>query len=251
MSPIVRIDDKRWAVKVSGDIIDLAEAADLFGHGHQTIRDDVLPTKEEVALQADEFERLEHATEVHDAAERILVALNAVLYLEDPARRPLTISSVHQRGSDGNWSIAIFPKSASFRLRGGKIHGHTGSSVAPTPQSTWVDMGLTEEAIGGALSYLRGTPDWIALYQAYEAMDKDVSELESRIGPILGWPSRQQIRAFTRSAQLHRHSKSWCEKHRITSSGAMKFDDAATLVRSMAKIWIEWRRENSFTERSF
>lgn len=181
---------------------------------------------------------------MYDAAERILVSLYAVLYLEDPARTPLAISSIHRRGDDGNWSISFFAQSASVRLRGAKARGQAGSLGAPpspTPQSMWVQVGMNEEVVADVLSYLRGTPDWIALYKAYEAMNRDVSQLRSKRGPIPGWPSQGQINAFTRDAQLHRHSKAWCDKKGITSVGAIGFNDASALVRSMIKAWIESR----------
>jgi hypothetical protein len=224
MRQILEITGNRWAVRLSGDMIDLREAIERFGIGTQTVCDQVLPEGEAVVLQADEFESLEDATEVYDAAERILVAVNAVLYLDDPARKELSIASIHQRGSSGGWSIAIFPKSASYRFRGAKARGQAGSLVGsppPTQQSIWLQAGLNEETVTDALSYLRGTPDWIALYKAYEAINKDAIALKSIKGAIPGWPSQAEINAFTRDAQLHRHSKSWCEKKRITSTGAM------------------------------
>jgi hypothetical protein len=244
MSLILRTNDKRWAVRLSGEIIDLREATELFGSGCQIVRDEILPEREAVVLQADEFELLEEPREVYDAAERVLVPLNAVLYLDDPARSPLSIASVHRRNDDGYWSVAIFPESASFRLRGAKARGRAGSLGAPpppTPESIWVQAGLDEEVVADVLSYLRGTPDWIALYKAYEAMDKDVSAPRSIEAPIAGWPSQAQIKAFKRSAQLHRHSTSWCEKHQISKADAMSLDDASAVVRSMIKAWIEWR----------
>lgn len=233
-------------------MLDLREATELFGSGRQIVRDEVLPEREAIVLQADEFALLQEANEVYDAAERILVPPNAVLYLEDPARRPLSISSVHRRSDDGNWSVAIFPQSASVRLRGAKARGRAGNLGAPpppTPQSIWVQMGLNEEIVADVLSYLRGTPDWIALYKAYEAMNRDVSALRSGKEPILGWPSQTQINAFTRDAQLHRHSKAWCHKKGITSTGAMSFDEASALVRSMIRAWIEWRGQLGSTVR--
>ena len=225
-------------------MIDLREATELFGVGPQIVCDQVLPEEESVVLQADEFESLKDATEVHDAAERILVAVNAVLYLDDPARKELSIASIHQRGPNGGWSIAIFPKSASYRFRGAKARGQAGSlgdSPSPTPQSTWLQTGLNEEAVSDALSYLRGTPDWIALYKVYEVINRDVVALKSTKGVVPGWPSQTQINSFKRSAQLHRHSKSHCEKTGIASAGAMTFDAASALVRSTMKTWLEWR----------
>jgi hypothetical protein len=102
-------------------------------------------------------------------------------------------------------------------------------------------MSLGEDVVADVLSYLRGTPDWIALYKAYEAMNKDVNALKSGKGPVSGWPSQTKISAFRREAQLHRHSKAWCDANGITNTGAFSFNDASTLVRSMIKVWLEWR----------
>jgi hypothetical protein len=71
MPSILRIDGKRWAVRLSGEIIDLREAIELFGSGRQVVRDDVLPEREAIVLRADEFELLQEPNEVYDAAERI------------------------------------------------------------------------------------------------------------------------------------------------------------------------------------
>ena len=242
MSLILRTNDKRWAVRLSGEIIDLREATELFGSGCQIVRDEILPEREAVVLQADEFELLEEPREVYDAAERVLVPLNAALYLDDPARSPLSIASVHRRNDDGYWSVAIFPESGSFRVRVAKARlqiGNPGAAPPPTPQSIWVHAGLNEEVVADVLSYLRGMPDWIALYKAYEAMNRDVESLMPVKGPIRGWPSKARIKAFTRDAQLHRHSKATYKG--IKSAGAMTFDDASVLVRSMIKAWMEWR----------
>lgn len=231
---------------MSGETMDLSEATELFGRGSQIVCDGVLPEPEATVLQADEFESLQDAIEVRDAAERILVVINAVLYLEDPVRRPLTVSSVHKRGDDGGWSVAIFPVSASFRLRGAKARGqagYLGGRPPPTRQSGWVQLGLNEDVVADVLSYLRETPDWIALYKAYEAVNRDVNALQSRRGAIPGWPRQAQINAFSRDAQLHRHSKAWCEAKGIAGKGAMSLNEASAFVRSLIKTWIEWRSQ--------
>lgn len=66
---VLRIDGKRWAVRLSGELIDLNDAAELFASGCQTVRDDVLPEREAFVLQADEFEPLQQATDIYDAAQ--------------------------------------------------------------------------------------------------------------------------------------------------------------------------------------
>ena len=241
MPLVLEIGGRRWAVKLSGDGIDLQEATQLFRSGSQIVRAEVLPEPDAIVLQADEFELLEEAREVRDAAERILVPLNAILYLEDPIRKPIAISTVHRRNVDGCWNVTFFAQSASVRIRGAKaraLAGSLGAPIPPSPQSVWVQTALDQEDVADLLSYLRETPDWIALYKVYETLDKHIG---SRNVSITGWPSKSQISTFTRAAQLHRHSKAWNKKKGITAKDDMIFDDASALVRSMIRAWLEWR----------
>lgn len=61
-SIILRIDGERWAVRLSGEIIDLREATELFDSGRQIVRDQVLPERETVVLQADDLSCSTHLT---------------------------------------------------------------------------------------------------------------------------------------------------------------------------------------------
>jgi hypothetical protein len=90
-----------WVVELSGELIDLHDAVALFRDGTPTVQSAVLPHGEAVVLMADEFELLQAIPDVQIAAERMLVALNAVLYLEDPDRKPLSILGVHKRRANG------------------------------------------------------------------------------------------------------------------------------------------------------
>jgi hypothetical protein len=226
----------RWVVELAGDLIDLHDAVDLFRDGPATVESVVLPHREAVVLMADEFELLQTTADVQIAAERMLVVLNAVLYLEDRDRKPLNIFGVHKRRANGTWDIGMIASSASFRLRGGRLRGQHGG---PTRQSNWLQAGLRDEAVADVLSYLRGEPDWIALYKAYETMRLDIDTMNPIQGAIVGWPSKTQINAFTRDAQSHRHSAAYSKARK--SLNPMSFDEASNLIRSMVKIWIEWR----------
>jgi hypothetical protein len=238
----------KWAVRLAGEPVDLQEASELFRNGAAIVRSGVLPERHAEphakVLLAEEFESLQAIEDVHNAAERILNLVNAILYLEDPVRRPLTISSIHRRGENGAWGVAIIAASAHITLRGVKAYAHAGSLGSPEPpppQSKWIETGLKDDDVANVLSYLRGVPDWIELYRAYEAMNSDVNVHLSSKGPISAWPSKAKISEFTRDAQLHRHSKPWCDKAGIGSAGAMSLNDASALVRSMIRAWIEWR----------
>jgi hypothetical protein len=230
----------RWVVELSGELIDLHDAVDLFRDGSPTIQSGVLPHREAVILMADDFELLQAIPDVQIAAERMLVGLNAVLYLEDRDRKPLSISGVHKRRANGTWDIGMIVSGGSYRLRGARLRGQPGA-IGPTQQSNWLQAGLRDEIVADVLSYLRGEPDWIALYKAYEAMNKDANALRPTKGNVTGWASKAKISAFTGGAQLHRHSKTWCDRHDIKSEDSMGFDEASNLIRSMIKVWLEWR----------
>lgn len=235
----------RWAIGLSGEPLDLQEAAEQFCAGAVVVRNSVLPTStDRFVLLANEFGVLNKCEDVYNVAVRLLNLINAILFINEPARKPLTISGVHERAANGNWGVAIFVGSANVQIRGAKAYAHADNLGAPEPpprQTAWIELASTDDAVADVLSYLRGTPDWIDLYKAYEAMNADVNALKALKGPVLAWPPKSQISAFTRDAQLHRHSKPWCDKEGIKTENPMALNDASALVRAMTRAWIEWR----------
>jgi hypothetical protein len=224
----------RWAIDLHGEPMDLGEAAYLFARDAEVcIRTGIVPTNSAAtALVAKEFEPLLTPREVHSAGERIVDFLNGILFLDDPARQPITIGGVHERRPNGQWSTAIIVASAEMKLRGGKVR--FGVKEKTSPQTAWMVAGLNDEIVADVLTYLRGHPDWFDLYKAYEAMRADVGD---KSGPL--WPDEH--RDFRRDAQLHRHSREWCERKKIKRTGSMELEEARTLVRSMARAWLEWK----------
>lgn len=229
----------RWALDLHGNPIDLSEAAHLFARDAQVcIGTGIVPTNPTgTVLVAREFEPLSTPREVHSAGERIVDFLNGILFLDDPARQPITIGGVHERRPNGQWSVAIICASAEITLRGVKARGVVAGQASPPPaQTAWMAAGLNDEVVADVLTYLRGRPDWFDLYKAYEAMRQDVGT-RNQAGP--NWS--QEHREFSRDAQLHRHSREWCERRKIKRTGAMELAEARALVRSMARAWLEWK----------
>lgn len=227
----------RWAIDLHGEPMDLGEAAYLFAHDAEVcIRTGIAPTNSDATvLVAREFEPLLSPRDVHSAAERIVDYLNGILFVDDPDRQPITIGGVHERKPNGQWSTSVIVAGAHLKVRGGKVRFHASNqTLATAPQTHWMAAGLNHDIVADVLTYLRGYPDWFDLYKAYEAMCRDVGK---KPGPR--WP--EEHRDFSRDAQLHRHSREWCERMKINPTGAMELEQARTLVRAMARSWLEWK----------
>lgn len=229
----------RWAVALQGDPIDLEQAAYLFAHNTEVcIRSGIVPASPSATvLIAKEFDVPSTPRGVHDAAQRIVDFLNGILFVDDPARQPISTGGVHERRPDGKWNIAIICASGHVVLRGVSARGSVAGQPLPPPRQTlWMAAGLQDDTVADVLTYLRDKPDWFDLYKACEAMTRDVGRNNPK-GPK--WPS--DIGAFSRDAQLHRHSREWCERKGIKADGSMTLEDARSLIRSMAQAWLEWK----------
>jgi hypothetical protein len=241
MSASVLIVDpmpSRWAVELRGDSVDLTEAADLLGKDNQVcVRSGVVTGSPDVTLlSAKEFEVLPTAAEVHSAGERILALLNGILYVQEEARKPIAPGGVRERLPNGQWSITMLVASATFTLRGVKAGGVvSGQSTPPPREASWMTAGLDDDVVSDVLTYLRGQPDWFDLYKAFEAMNDDVGRRSTE----LNWPTVAERNEFKRDAQLHRHSREWCERKHIAWTGSMELAEARTLIRSMARAWLD------------
>lgn len=93
----------RWAVALQGDPIDPEQAAYLFAHNAEVcIRSGVVSASPSATvLIAKEFDALSTPRGVHDAAQRIVDFLNGILFVDDPARQPISTGGVHERRPDG------------------------------------------------------------------------------------------------------------------------------------------------------
>jgi hypothetical protein len=115
-SVVLHISDddlpSRWALELRGDAIDLADAARLFARDAEVcIR--IIPADPAVTvLSAREFESLSAAGDIHSAGDRIVDFLNGILFVQDPARKPVSIGGVRERRSNGQWGLAMIAASA-------------------------------------------------------------------------------------------------------------------------------------------
>jgi hypothetical protein len=247
-SVVLRIGDadlpSRWAIDLQGDQIDLTESVTLFARDAEIcIRTGIVSTNPAATvLVAREFEPLSTAEEVHTAGERIVDFLNGILFVQDPARKPISIGGIHERRPNGLWNVAILCASAHITLRGVKALGVVAGQHSPPPvQTAWMAAGLKDEVVADVLTYLRAQPDWFDLYKAYETMTKNTG----RNPTGLGWPSERQLSDFRKSAQLRRHSKEWCVRQKLDWPGPIELPEARTLIRSMAKAWLDWKCSTS------
>src|SRR5205807_4047010 len=219
-----------WAVALDGEQPDLQDAIRLFRNGSEiSVRDGTLPDVSQAVLMANEFEASSSALEVRNAAERLLNLLNGILFIEEPARRPLRLVGVYEKNPDGTWNAGANFASANVLLRGVKGTGVVSGAATP-PQAAWLAEGLDDDIVGDVLTYLRGLPDWFELYKAVETMEQDVERNPKRKRGKPAWPTKTSLRTFKRDSQLHRHSREWCGRKRIPTSNSMRLEDAVTLV---------------------
>ena len=81
----------RWAVALEGDAFDIEDARDLFAqHEEVQVRViEVAPDRNPTVLLTKDFESLSNHSEVFEASRRIFDFLNGIMFVRDPARKPL------------------------------------------------------------------------------------------------------------------------------------------------------------------
>jgi len=201
-------------------------------------------------LVTNEFESLSNHSEVFEASIRILDFLNGIMFVRDPARKPLQPGAIHERREDGRWSAGtILGKATAFENRD-RFFAPTvvlqapGSAPPPPaprpPHMVWMTEAIRDDTLADVLTFLRGEPDWFNLYKAFELMRDDINRsLGQDKAEQMGWPAKSTLDEFCESAQVHRHSRvKW---GRFDLSTAMKIDKARALVQSLARTWLDWR----------
>jgi hypothetical protein len=230
-----------WAVELLGHEFDLQDASELFASGG--VRVESLDDKR--VLLADDLGSLTNATQVHEAAKRLVDLVNGALFLHDAAREPVRIGAVREN-RNGKWNhhYVLVAEGLALRSRLGSVVVSLNGVVAPAktpPERAWVQHALSDDVVADVLSYLRERPDWFELYKAFEYMRDDINR---RLGDqhqveTMGWPGKSELDHFTESANVHRHSPpKW---GRLNPTTAMNPDDARPFIARLARIWLEWR----------
>jgi hypothetical protein len=235
---MLKAEDCTWAVGLGGETPDIDEAIQLFSQNNRaSVQKGILPLHlDRAVILAPEFNAFDSETDVHTAVGPILDMMNGILFIEEPARRPLAISSVHKRNSVGAYGVAVVMASANIKLRNLKT-SHLADSSTPPEQSAWLDEGAADIFVSDVLTYLRGAADWFDLYKVTETIKTDVHR-HSKKPP---WADFKKLDDFSRDAQVHRHSRDYCQRKSIFRSNPMNLDEAQSLVRWLVGSWLRWR----------
>jgi hypothetical protein len=230
---------RRGAVALASDeAIDLKVAGALFEIGEPQVGEiKVFTGRIETALFSDQFDEMSVASDVAEASNPIIDAINGVCFIHDAARSPLRRGGVHERLANGDWDGGIALVTATMR---GKSRAAAFSAILDkdgnvqtnpqSRQSVWLQNAMKDESAFDVLAYLRGTPDWFLLYQAYEAMRADG-------GTAAGWPDTGR---FARSANIRRHFSGHSSARQTPDKAfvPMELGEATNFVRSLATLWL-------------
>jgi hypothetical protein len=196
-------------------------------------------------LVADDFESLTESIQVREAAKSLIDLINGLLFLHDGARSALQVGSSVYESGDGKWKCHSFIEPETLVMRT-KVHSPTillngiPAPVTPPPELKWLQDAISDDVVADVLTYLCAQPDWFELYKAFERMRDDINR---RLGDqhkqeMMGWPSSTNLNDFTESATVYRHSPpKW---GRLNPTTAMKLEDARSLIRHLAQIWLDW-----------
>lgn len=231
----------KWAVVLDGDELDLNVARYLFDWPSNTriCEIELRPVKPQTVLISTDFETVSDGWDVHIAAQRVVDFVNGLLFVADLSRSPLRVGSIYERKADGQWSGTSY--AAATFTGTARLQALPQLSGAP-PHPTWLAGAMRDNVVSDVLAFLRGTPDWFDLYNAFERMRGDINP--SQIGKTkkkrpkvkIGWPD---TRHFQRSAQVYRHSRTrW---HGYDKANAMQISEARAFVQCLAKTWLNWR----------
>jgi hypothetical protein len=113
----------------------------------------------------------------------------------------------------------------------------------PPPERKWFQDAISDDVAADVVTYLRAKPDWFELYKAFERMRDDINRKlgGQQLEQMMGWPNKDDLSFFSRSANVHRHSPTKWEELQLNPTTAMKIDDARSFIRRLAQIWLSWR----------
>jgi hypothetical protein len=242
-------DNARWAVALGGEAFDLEDASELFSNaaGVSVCKISVGADRNPTVLIADAFQQLPNSADVLEASRPLIDLLNGLLFVHEPGRKPLRADAVHERKS-GSWSPAIHHlrmevMTGRFRMKGSAVvlqAGGPSPPPPPPPQTIWLKDAFTGSILADVLSFLRGEPDWFDLYKAFELMRDDVNSHFGQHNQMeMGWPKKDDLDFFSESAQVHRHSPVKWGRYDLAT--AMPLHEARNFVRSLTKVWLDWR----------
>src|SRR5437588_4869876 len=245
-------DNFRWAVSLEGEAFDLEDARDLFAAtaAIRVCTISVPVNRNPTVLLAETFNHLDTPLKVTEASKPLVDLINGILFVRDPSRKPLSAGAVHERQGDGIWHPGIIhgrleTMEGRDRLKAsGVVLLAPGSPPPPPPppppHTIWLKDALNDPVLSDVLTFLRGQPDWLDPYKTFGLMRDDINgRLGQRGQTQMGWPGKRDIDFFSESAQVHRHSPAKWGRYDLET--AMPLNEARNFVRSLTKIWLDWR----------
>lgn len=189
-----------WEVEIVGDAATIQALADCLLEGAHQVR----KLNDRFFLAADQFERLDDARSVRQAAGDILDVLNGAAFLLLSARQRLDIGSVTRRDGDSQ-SVWVFPEPAvgyaNITLGAISVIGADGIETIHRPADpvkAWTQEAARRPSVGKALR-LRAEPTlgWVELYRILEVVTTEVAF--DRI-IVNGWATKAELRRFKQTA---------------------------------------------------
>ncbi len=191
----------RWGIELSGQEEDQKAWRLLLKPPFDPFVEEVKDERGNyLALRSSAFDGIATSQEVHQAAKQLFSTLNVAMSKNadtDPVANGAVVEFIPN--SQPRRHHFLEAECGEFRLRGGiaslELRDSQGKVIEPPPLPSrtqqWMRAAGLEPAIGSALRYLQGKPDWIELYKAHEAVQAIMPK-----GPI----SKSEINRFTQTA---------------------------------------------------
>ena len=170
----------RWAVELNGSEADREAWRMLLKPPFDPFIEEIKDQRGGyLALRSSAFDGIATSAEVHQAAKQLVATLNvtfSILWDTDLVTDGAIVEFVPGGAARRHQYLEVGV--GSFRLRGGPVQFSAMDSqgnvieLPPTPSRAqlWMRAAALAPEIGSALRYLRGSPGWVELYKAYEAL---------------------------------------------------------------------------------
>lgn len=224
-------------VWLAGRGSDLDTLAELFSSGDAVIDHD----DGSYFLSSPSLDVLS-GTEILDVATAILGRLNGLARVLHDNYRPVESDGRFVDSDGNNHTVIRVPTiEGTARVFAPKI---TGGTPQPRPPGAVDFAGLTSTNpdVAEAVAILGRHPlTWIDLYKVFEIIRDNVGNQKSLIDK--GWKTRDEISAFTVSANSPRVSGEEARHARLTSGTpqhVMNLDEGRALITSLVTSWLTW-----------
>jgi hypothetical protein len=229
-----------WEVQLTGDPTDLQTLADTFKGGEIQ----VAQSGNEYVLRSSQFEPLDSAASVREAAIELVTALSGSARLALGAREAIGVGpAVYRVGPDGKRDTTVLVGLAVSHERALPITVVHGTKIhrPADPISKWLPLATQDPVVAKALRLRNANDlDWVDLYRLYEVIENDVGCPMHQ----LGWASRNELERFARTANSvaaagdkARHGVERTDPPRKP----MSLSHARELIDRIMNAWLAWK----------